>query len=1296
MIPLSFAQRRYWFLHQLEGGETWNMAAAFRLTGALDRDALAAAVRDVVERHEVLRTTYVTDDDGEPHQRILPLAQALPQARMPVVELAAEDVSGAVDEAVAHGFDLATEIPFRASLFRCSPEDHVLAVVIHHIATDGSSGAPLARDLGVAYTARRDGRAPEWEPLPVQYKDYTLWQREVLGDVDDPESLVATQIEYWRDELEGVPEPLNLPLDRPRSVETDTAGDAVALVATREVSAGLEKLATERGTTMAMVVQSAVAVLLSRLGAGDDVPIATPIAGRTDDALADLIGCFVNNLVLRVDLSGDPSFVDLLTRTRNKALSAYEQQDVPFDVLVETLNPDRSAEYRPLFQVMCGWQNYARPSFELPGLRVEFQQALTQKTMVDLFFSMGMDEAGRLHGDIQYSGRLFDRGTVEDMAARFVRVLEQVVADPGVRVKDIDVLVRGEREQLLVEVNDTTEPSLDQGLLAVIHRQVEATPQALAVIGEEETLTYRELDVRSNRLAHWLVERGVRAESLVAVCLPRTVNLMVAILAVLKAGGAYVPVDPDHPRSRIDHVLGQADPLLVLDADTLAGADCSGYPDSAPEVVVRPDNTQYVIYTSGSTGTPKGVAIPRGALANFVAATRRRFPLSPDDRMLFSTTVSFDMANTELYLPFVCGATMVMATRDTVTEPSRMVAFLRRHGVTVVQATPAFWQMVLTHEPTAARGLRIITGAEAVPVRLAEALADQAVEVGNWYGPTETTTWSTMAPVKAGAGVAIGTPVGNTQVYLLDARLRPVPRGVQGELYIAGTGMARGYQGRPDLTAERFVPCPFGPAGARMYRTGDLARWNRDGLLEYIARTDHQVKIRGYRIELGEIEHALAGHPAVAQAAVVVREDREDDRQIVGYVVPASTVGGSADPGAAAGEGPRVYDDEATVALLAELTEHLRGRLPEYMVPASVIALSRIPLTPNGKLDRAALPAEQTGAAVGEGPRDVTEEKLCALFGELLGRESVGIHEDFFALGGHSLMATRLSVRIRAMFHVDVPLRTIIKFPTVAELASLVLIGGIPVGDNVDPFGVVLPLNNDPGTGKEPLWFFHGGGGLGWAYFSFVMHVPDRPAYALQSRGSNGVDALAGSVEEMVDDYIAEMLKIQPEGPFYLIGWSYGGTVVQAVAEGLDRRGHEVALVAILDSQPGGEGFSEIHAGKTLEDYRDELEEFFGQYIGTDNQQDFLDTMSKVLANNTRHIMSFQSPVYRGDVVFFSATLKDDLYAHMWRPLVLGDIEVHDVRATHHEMNMPAPVAEVMEVVVRKLADAERTAVDRP
>lgn len=1272
MIPLSFAQRRMWVLHQMEGGsENWNMPAAFRLTGSLDRAALTAAIRDVVDRHEILRTVYVMDDDGELHQRILPTAEAAPE--VPLVEVAPEDVSGAVEAAIAYRFDLAAEIPVRVRLFRCSPREHVLVLVIHHIATDGTSGAPLARDLAAAYNARRGGSAPQWEPLPVQYKDYTMWQREVLGDVADPDSLAATQIEYWRGELGGVPQPLNLPLDRPRPAEASGRGAVVDLVVGPEVGTGLQKLANERGSTMSMVLHAALAVLLCKVGGGEDVTIGSSIAGRTDEALADLVGFFVNTQVLRVDLSGDPSFTDLLAQVRNKALAAYEHQDVPFDMLVEAINPARSTAYQPLFQVMLGLQNYERPELELVGLTLEVEQATPSTAKVDLFFNVVADDSGALRGDISYATDLFDRETVEAVAARFVRVLEQLAADPGMCVRDVDVLLAGERQRLVVEVNDTAEPTLERGLVAALCRQAQATPEALAVIGEDESVTYQELDARSSRLAHWLVDRGVRAESRVAVCLPRTVNLVVALLAVLKAGGAYVPIDPGHPRSRIDHILEHAEPALVLDADALAGVDWSGYPDSAPEVVVRPENNQYVIYTSEPAGNPKGVAVSRGAVANFLATMGRRVPLSSADRMLFSTTVALDMATTELYLPLIAGATMVVAGEETVDDMSAVAELMRHHEVTVVQATPAFWQTLAMCEPHAANGLRIIIGGETVPVRLAGILAKQAAEVFHMYGPAETTTWCTEARVKLGAGVPIGLPVGNTQAYVLDSRLRPVPRGVPGELYIAGAGVARGYQGRPELTAEHFVACPFGTAdggrGGRMYRTGDLVRWDSNGQLEYIARTDRQVQIRGFRVEMGEIEQALTGHPGVARAAVVVRENRDGGRRIVGYVMPE----------------PDAEDGDAGVqALLAELPEYLRGRLPLPMVPSALIPLTEIPLTADGEPDRGALPSEDTDTAVGREPRNSHEERMCALFGELLDLESVGIDDDFFELGGHSLLATRLSARIRGEFDIEMPLRTIIKYPTVAELAALLLVASSE--DLDDPFAVVLPLNGDPGTGKLPLWFLHGGGGLGWAFFSFVLHAQDRPAYSLQSRGWDGVTPLAASVEEMVEDYVDEMVRIQPEGPFHLIGWSYGGTVVQAVAEAIDRRGREIAFVVILDSQPGGNYFKEIHAGRTLADYRAELEEHFGEYFGPENRQQLVDTMSRILANNAAIMSKFESPVYRGDVLFFNATLEENSYAHLWRPYVLGSIEVHDVRAVHHELHMPGPVAEIMEVINRKLA----------
>ncbi|MFD6922513.1 amino acid adenylation domain-containing protein [Streptomyces sp. NPDC059944] len=1297
MIPLSYAQRRMWLLHQLEGGAaTYNISAAFRLTGPLDRDALTAALRDVAERHEILRTLYALDDAGEPLSRLLAAADTAGQVR--VRDIPPADVPAAIEKAVAHRFELTAELPWRADILRCSPTEHVLVLVIHHIASDGSSSAPMMRDLFAAYTARTQGRAPHWEPLPVQYKDYALWQREVLGDPADAGSLAAAQVEYWRKELAGVPQPLNLPLDRPRPAEAGSHGDTVPLHVDAATTNVLTALAGERGTSMSMLLQAALAVLLGKLGGGDDITIGSPIAGRTDEALADLIGCFVNTQVLRADLSDNPAFTSLLAQVRDKALAAYEHQDVPFDAIVEAINPERSAAYQPLFQVIFSWQSYEKPGFELDGLDVRFEQAIPETAMVDLTFFLTMDEAGALRGDLQYATDLFDRETAQEISARLTRVLEQFAADPALRVSDIDVLSAREHQRL-TEATTAGAPIADTTLVDLFEHQAARHTDSVAVVCQDTTLTYGEANARANRLARHLVTQGVGPESLVGICLERSADLVVAILAVLKAGGAYLPIDPDSPADRIAHLIQDAAPVLLLTTTATtaaqdlaphlprlhldesgtpapAGSDDSDLTDAERRSPLRPDHPAYVIYTSGSTGRPKGVLIPhRNVVGLFTAA--QDFAFGADDVWTLFHSYAFDFSVWELWGPLLHGGRLVVVPYDVSRSPEDFLALLAREQVTVLNQTPsAFYQLIQADAQAPDRELAlryVVFGGEALDLnRLGdwyERHADNAPVLVNMYGITETTVHVTRIDLDEHAAAryrasVIGPAIPGLGAHVLDHNLKPVPAGVTGELYVAGYGLARGYHNRPDLTASRFVACPFGTPGERMYRSGDLVRFSRHGQLEYVGRADSQVKIRGFRIELGEIEHALAGHPAVAEAAVLVRENGDGDKRLIGYVVP--------EPG--------------TAPDTAALAAHLRERLPDYMVPATLITLEHIPLTANGKLDRRALPAEDTAAtAAGGGPRNSYEERLCALFGELLGVEQVGVGDGFFALGGHSLLATRLSVRVRGEFGIDIPIRTIIKYPTVAELAALMLAGGVPA-DDADSFAVVLPLNSDPGTGKKPVWFFHGGGGLGWAYYSFVTHLQDRPAYALQSRGSDGVDTLASSAKEMIDDYVTQILDTQPEGPFNLIGWSYGGTVVQAVADALDRLGHQVALVAILDAQPGGHGFREVHAGKDSADYRAELEDDFTQYIRLGGRQGFLDTMADVLANNAALMMDFTSPAYRGDVLYFNAAQEDTSYAHLWRPYVQGTLDVHTMNATHHEMHMPAPVAEFFEIARDRLA----------
>jgi amino acid adenylation domain-containing protein len=1252
-----------WLTHHLEGGaETYNITPTFRLTGPLDQAALVAAIGDVVNRHEILRTTYVTDDNDEPHQRILPAGESL--VRVPVVDVTPEDLSAAVDEAVAHHFDLAAEIPVRASLFRCAPEEHVLVLVIHHIATDGVSGAPLARDLTAAYTARRDGREPRWEPLAVQYKDYALWQRELLGDVADPDSLAARQAAYWRAELAGVPQPLSLPLDRPRPAERSHRGDTVGIEVAPRVAARLQTLADERGMTMSMVLQAALAVLLRRLGAEQDVTIGNPIAGRTDEALADLIGFFVNTQVLRVDLAGDPSFTDLLAQVRDKTLAAYEHQDVPFEMLVELINPERSAAYQPLFQVVFAWQNWAKQDLEFAGLDVKFEQHLASRAMFDLFFSMAMDESGAVRGDLMYATQLFDRDTAEAIAARLVRVLEQLAADPRARVSAIDVLGPDEREWLVRGVNDTRRAVAQSTLPQAFEAQAEREPDRVAVIGEQQTLTYAELNRRANRLAHWLIEQGAGPERIVAVRIPRSVEMVVAIYAVVKAGAAYLPVDTELPEERVRQLLERARPLLTLDE---VPPEVAGYPADNPRRELSPDNAAYVMYTSGSTGGPKGVQVAHRSIMNRLAWGLAHFAVTPEDRMLLSTTSSFDASVPELFAPLQAGAAVVVARPDGRRDPAYLAELIQREQVTGADFVPSLLEAFVA-EPAAKKctSLRWIeVAAEPFTADLANRFTDllPGCSANNLYGPTEATVEVTECRHVPGADrLPIGVPIWNTQVYVLDETLRPVAPGVTGELYLAGACLARGYLGQTALTADRFVACPYGEPGGRMYRTGDLVRWNKDGRLDYLGRTDFQVKLRGQRIELGEVEQALLSHPGVAQAAAIVRDHGQGDQRLVAYAV---------------------LEPDAGIQP-AELPDYVRGLLPDYMAPAVVVPLAELPLTPAGKLDRQALPSEHPTVPSSQEPRNAHEEKLCTLFGELLGVDKVGIEDDFFVLGGHSLLATRLSARIRKQFGVDMPVRTIVRYPTVAELAALVLTGGIPT-EHVDPYAVVLPLHDDPGTGKAPVWFVHGGGGLGWVFFAFTPYVRDRAAYALQARGWNGTDPMAASVREMVDDYLARILENQPEGPYNLVGWSFGGPIVHALAEALERRGHEVGLMAVLDAMPSS-GFKDLSGGEATA-FRKEIAEFLGEFMNTGNLDHLLDTMGRVGANNRTLMKDFDSPVYGGDMLYFHATQGKDWgsYAPHWRPHVLGSIEEYDVDASHEYLHMPKAAGQIMRVIAGRL-----------
>ncbi|MGK8511822.1 amino acid adenylation domain-containing protein [Nocardia asiatica] len=1309
-IPLSLAQQRMWFLNQFDpGSSVYNIPAAIRLTGDLDVTALRQAVEDLIARHEILRTIYPQTPEG-PVQQVL----AVDEVSIDLVptRVEAADLVTAVTAVVTAGFEVTTEVPFRVELFEVAttgadePSEHVLAFVAHHISSDGWSLGPLTRDLVLAYEARSRGEAPAMAPLPVQYADYSLWQREVLGSETDPQSLIAQQAEYWRGALAGLPDELPLPADRPRPAQASYRGASFAFDIDAELHAGLERLAQQHNSTLFMVVHAALAVLLARLSGTSDIAIGTPVAGRGEAELDDLIGMFVNTLVLRTEVEPGTPFEALLAEVRRTDVAAFGHADLPFERLVELLDPVRSAARHPLFQVMLVLQNLAPATLELPGLTVSGIDPQVSAAKFDLQITLAeQPDARGISVVVGYATDLFDESTVRNFASRFRRVLAAVAADATAVVGDIDLLAPGERDQALSAWNAQGAWVPGATLPDVIAEQAWLRPDAVAIRFGECSLTFGELQRRANRVARALIAQGAGPESLVAVAMPRTEELPVALLGVLTAGAAYLPIDTSYPVQRLEFMLEDAAPVCVLttveqreavpagglpvvllsDAETHSDAPVGDAERVAP---LRADNLAYVIYTSGSTGVPKGVGVAHRNVVELLANTQPLFGFGVDDVWTLFHSFAFDFSVWELWCALAHGGRVVVVDYLTSRSPEQFRELLIGERVTVLNQTPsAFYQLAEADRAAGAGelGLRyVIFGGEALDLRKLgrwyERHGDRARLV-NMYGITETTVHVSFLPVSERdareAASVIGRAIPGLSAYVLDRRLHPAPVGVAGEIHVVGAQLSRGYLGRAGLTASRFVANPFGAPGSRMYRSGDIGRWRAgdgEGVLEYAGRGDQQVQLRGFRIELGEIEAALLGCEGVGQAVALVRRDEHAGERLIGYVVP--------DTGAAL--------DQAAVR--AEAARFLTG----YMVPDAVVVLDALPLTANGKLDRRALPApEFVSGTVYRAPETATEQAVAAAFAELLDADRVGLDDDFFALGGNSLLAAQVVGRLRETTAATVRVQWFFTDATVAGLAARIDAGDADVNAALD---VLLPIRASGSA--APLFCLHPMYGLAWSYAGLAQFLPaEQPIFGLQSPALSEDGELPGSLDELAQRYLAEIRAVQPQGPYRLLGWSLGGVLAHAIATELQDAGEQVELLAMMDSHPNPDviGFraalrgalaefglgTSVAAGDDVYELDDEALATLHAMIPADLVAVTPERLRRIYRSAVRSaelIAEHRPGVFRGTVQYFSAAVADPTdelraAAADWWPYVQGMVVDRPVEVTHARMAAPEALA---------------------
>jgi aspartate racemase len=1306
VFPASFAQRRLWFVHQLEpDSPSYNVTIALRLSGGLDVPALERALATIVARHEALRTTFTMVED-EPVQVVAPELQlVLPVAdrsAIPATEWEAE-IRRQIQEEVRRPFDLERGPLLRARLLRLAPAEHALILVVHHIVFDGWSAGVLSRELSECYRAFTTGDAPRLPELPVQYADYAVWQREWLTG-----ETFERQLAYWRTQLAGAPAMLELPTDFPRPRAQSYRGATEKLLLSEPVLERLSALSQQEGATLFMTLLSGFQLLLSRYTGQQDIVVGSPIANRTRSELEHLIGFFVNSLALRTDLSGDPSFRELLRRVRGVALGAYAHQDLPFERLVEELHPERIGDRNPFFQVMFALQNAPRPRITLPGITLRSLPKRTGTAKFDLTLYLHQEAQG-LTASLEYNTDLFAAGTIARMLGHLNQLLEEVATNPDRRLSAIPLLSGDERRRMLVEWNQTERlfPA-DRCVHELFESLAAQRPDAVAVEHGSECLTYGELNRRANRVARYLRRRGVGPEVLVGVALDRSADLIVALLAVLKAGGAYVPLDSSYPAERLGFMLEDAGVRVLL---TRAGAFLH-LPAAISMVEMDSDRIRfeaesndnlesqtsaehlaYVMYTSGSTGRPKGIAVPHRAITRLVRNTDY-VQLTSEDRVAQISNTSFDAATFEIWGALLNGGRLVLIPEHVALSPRECAAELRERGITAMFVTTALFNQLALAIPNIFATVRhVLFGGEMVdprPVRevLQHGPPERLLHV---YGPSEATTFATWFEVREVTEkdhcVPIGRPIANTWAYVLDRHLMPVPVGVPGELFLGGPGLGRGYLGRAALTADRFVPDPFGPArgaetGGRIFRTGDRVRWRPDGTLEFLGRLDQQIKLRGFRIEPGEIETALVQHPAVRECAVVVREDLPGGRALVAYLA-SHALNGEANP--------------PPGDLVPDLRSYLSGRLPAYMVPSTFVVLDALPLSPNGKIARRALPAPDGNMVCAPlsfvPPRTPQEKVLAKLWQEVLGVEVVGIGDNFFDLGGHSLLAVKLFAEIERTLGRKLPLSTLFQAPTLKKLAEIVCEQAPGAADD----GLVVLQAGGVGP---PLFVVHGAEGNVMDYRELVNRLGgDLPVYGLELTHRHGEPELS-TFEELAAKYVHRMRVRQPTGPYFLCGYCWAGQLTFEMARQLRATGQDIGLLAMIDSwcpgrspaplrrRLGRQGkmvwrlvaqnvrrLAALDAHAVPGFLRQRAENIVVRLIGTPAyrwsqrlQRPVLPLFRQLPRALAQAAKCYRPPIYPGSVTVFRARPPDarpPVSTLGWSRVAMGGVEVHDVPGEH-------------------------------